>query len=92
MDSKPKLILVGMGDAGESALHLAMLKEKHGDNIILVTPEEAKEQGLTIEDLANVPTHKYTATPVIKTQNSDFKSGKENRRERRSKDRKKNRK
>lgn len=82
-----KILIIGAGE-GRDALLLASLKEKHGNDIILVTPEEAKEQGLKIEDFANMPPIKITAPPIIPIlEYGEYKSGKEKRRERRKKKR-----
>lgn len=54
-----KKILVIGGEANiKNALLIAKLKEEHGNDIILITLEEAKEQGLKMEDFANIPTMK----------------------------------
>ena len=47
MENKGKKILIvggGVSGLGTSALMLQTLKEKYGDDIILVSPEEAKQQ------------------------------------------------
>ena len=84
-----KILVIGAG--ANDALLLATLKEKHGEDIILVTPEEAKEQGLKMEDFGNIPTFKITAPPTIPiVEFGEYKSGKEERRERRKKERNSN--
>jgi len=40
---KQKILIIGAGNEGKSALMLQVMKEKYGDDIVLVTPEEAKE-------------------------------------------------
>lgn len=87
-----KILIVGAGADSKDALLLAKLKEEHGNDIILVTPEEAKEQGLELKDIANIPTMKITAPPIIEhpTLLGVEKSGKEKRRERRATERKLN--
>jgi ketopantoate reductase len=81
-----KILIVGAG--ANDALLLAKLKEEHGNDIVLVTPEEAKEQGLKMEDIANIPTFKITASPIIPVVEwAEYKTGKEQRRERRKKER-----
>ena len=83
-----KICIVGAGQDSKSALLLATMKEKFGDDIILVTPEEAREQGLTTKDFANIPTFKITAPPIIPNiEFGEYKTGKECRRERRKKER-----
>jgi hypothetical protein len=79
-----KILIIGSGDDSKSALLLATLSEKYGEDIILLTPAEAVEQGLKMEDFTNTPTIKIEASPLLKQYNySDFKTGKEKRRERR---------
>lgn len=87
-----KILIIDAGADSKDALLLAKLKEEHGNDIILVTPEEAKEQGLELKDIANIPTMKITAPPIIEhpTLLGIEKSGKENRRERRATERKLN--
>lgn len=84
-----KILIVGAG--ANDALLLAKLKEEHGNDIILVTSEEAREQGLKMEDIANIRTFKITAPPIIPMMElGEHKTGKEQRRERRAKERKLN--
>ena len=84
-----KILVFGHIDHGISSLVLATMKEKHGDDIILMTPEQAKEQGLKMEDFENIPRMKITAPPIIPVvQFGQYKSGKEERMERRKKERK----
>lgn len=57
-----KILIIGSGDSsGLSALVLQELKEKYGNDIELVTPKEAREQGLQPEDFANIPKFKIKA-------------------------------
>ena len=84
-----KVCIIGAGADAKDALLLATMKEKYGDDIILVTPEQATEQGLNIDDIANIPTMKITAPPIIPVIKwAEYKTGKEQRRERRAKERK----
>ena len=82
-----KILIIG-GDPTD-ALLLTTLKEKHGDDIILFTPEQAKEQGLKMEDFGNLPTMKITAPEIITPAILHYKTGQENRRERRKMERNK---
>lgn len=84
------LILGGSGQSTISDLMLQTIKEKYGEDIVLVTPEEAKQQGLKMEDFGNIPTMKLTA-PIISegpTLIGSPNTGKENRRKRREQERK----
>lgn len=90
---KPKLILMVAGSEPPSELLLATLREEHGNDIILVTPEEAKAKGLKMEDFDNLPTMKYNAPPIAPLAahpklTGPLKSGKETRRQRREQERK----
>jgi hypothetical protein len=69
------------------------IKEKLGDDIILYTPEEAKAEGLTMNDFSN-PIMKIAEPliPELPILIQVAKSGKESRRERRKKARKSNKK
>lgn len=82
-----KVLIIG-GDS-KSELILRTMQEKYGNDIILVTTDEAKEQGLTEADFVNTPTMKITA-PIINNPSiiRPEKSGKEKRRERRKAERK----
>lgn len=89
-----KILIIGSGGEGKSALMLQAVKEKYGDDVVLVTSEEAKEQGLTPADFGNIPTMKITASPIMEhpTLLGAEKSGKEKRRQRREQERKANKK
>lgn len=88
---KDKVLIVGGAEKGVSALMIATLKEKYGNDIIVVTAAEAQEQGLNESDFANTPRFKITAPPILKEASLiGFKNdGKANRRERRKKERRK---
>lgn len=62
---KTKILVIGGGLEGKTVLAHQLMKEKFGDDIILVTPEEAKEQGLSPDDFANIPKMKILAPPVF---------------------------
>jgi GTPase SAR1 family protein len=89
-----KILIIGAGGEGKSALMLQAMKEKYGDDIVLVTPKEAKEQGLTPADFGDIPTMKITAPPIMEhpTLLGAEKSGKEKRRQRREQERNANKK
>lgn len=90
MENKKKILVIGSG-SGNSALMLQAIKEKYGDDIILYTPQEAKKEGLTMNDFDNIPSYKLTAPKLIAhpTIIGTNKSGQENRRQRRKNKRKK---
>jgi hypothetical protein len=91
MENEPKKILIiGAGLDGKTLLLEQHMKEKFGDDIILVTPEEAKEQGLTPDAFANIPRMKITAPPVFEVAKlyGHEKTGREKRRDRRKNERK----
>ena len=89
-----KILIIGAGGEGKSALMLQAMKEKYGDDIVLVTPEEAREQGLKPEDFANIPNYKITAPPIMAQPMilGTPPSGKDQRRKRREQERKANKK
>lgn len=89
MQNEPKKILIIGAGEGKTALTHQMMKEKYGDDIVLVTPEEAKEQGLNLDDFVNMPPMKITAPPMIETMRLQGfeKTGREKRRDRRKKER-----
>lgn len=82
-----KLIIVGV-DNSNSELLLASLKEKYGNDILVVTPEQAKEGRMKMEDFDNMSKYKIINPPIIPIKQTYFKSGKELRRERRNRQRK----
>jgi len=90
MKNEPKKILIiGAGEGGKTALLHQAMKEKFGDDVVLVTPEEAQAQGLKEDDFANIPRMKITAPPVFEVAKlyGHEMSGREKRRERRKKER-----
>jgi hypothetical protein len=91
-NKKIKVLLVGAGNLEDSALHITMLKEKYSGDIIVVTPEEAKEQNLEFKDFVNIPSIKIIAPPIISMQPSIELSGQERRNKRRERERKGKRK
>jgi GTPase SAR1 family protein len=85
-----KILIVGSGGEGKTTLMLQTMKEKYGDDVVLVTPEEAKEQGLESKDFVNLPSYKITAPPIMEqpTILGTPPSGREQRRKRRKEERK----
>lgn len=84
---KPKIIIID-SVKGNDALFIMSLREKHGQDVILVTPEEAKQKGITMEDIYHEPI-KITMPYHNEYIDPNPKDGKANRRERRKKERKK---
>jgi hypothetical protein len=87
---EPRYILIAGGRGhGKNAFMEALMREKYGKDIVLVTPEEAKEQGLRMEDIANVPTMRIEAPPMqnLPVPLGAVKDGKARRRERRKAER-----
>jgi hypothetical protein len=91
---KDRVLLIGGGNEGLSALAIAHMKQQYGEDIIIVTPEEAKEQGLNMSDFVNTPSMKITAPPIMEQPMilGTPPSGKERRRKRREEERKANKK
>ena len=89
---KNRVLIMGTVGHGASALMMAEMIEKFGKDVIIVTPEEANEQGLTERDFANILPMKITAPPIIEMPTligGDFQTGKEKRRARRKQERSK---
>jgi predicted ATP-dependent serine protease len=84
-----KILIAGNPSVGKSALMIQSMKEKYGEEIILVTTEEAKEQGLGPEDFLNLPKYKITAPPIMEEPRilGTPPTGKEKRRKRREEER-----
>ncbi len=86
-----KILYLGAHAQGAVLLETQLMKEKYGNDIIIVTPEEAEEQGLTAKDFVNMPTMKITAPPTTILPTSQIygheRSGKEKRRKRREQER-----
>lgn len=55
-----KILIIGGGEI--SSLMAQTMKEKFGDDIVLFTPEEAKEKGLNSMDFENTPTFEIKPT------------------------------
>lgn len=86
---KQKIAIIGQGQE-KNALAIMALKEKYGADVVIVTPEEAQEKGLKLEDIVNTPVIKITAPPVYDAfVDPNPKDGKARRRERRKKENKK---
>lgn len=90
-----KILIIGTGSAGTSASMLEAIKEKYADDIVFVTPEEAKEQGY-IYETPQVPKLRdfKIAAPLVEDLKNPLipLSGKEKRRKRREQERKANKK
>lgn len=88
---KGKTVLIGSG-VTLTALELARIKEEYGDDVVLVTPEEAKERGIETNTFDERRIIKITPPPIVTTLPGSVKSGRERRRERRKQERKMNKK
>jgi hypothetical protein len=87
--SKKKILIIGVHDM--TSLQIQRVTEEYGHDVEIVSPEQAKEQGLTGSDFANT-TFEYKARPSLDTMLSGgtpSKSGQENRRNRRKQKRNK---
>lgn len=86
---KEKKLIVATGQPGSTDVCLASIKERYGDSVIIITPEEALKEGVNA-------TYTITAPPVLPVLTYSslgiFKDGKQNRRERRAANRKLNKK
>lgn len=88
--SGKKILIAGHIGHLKGELLLQTMKEQYGDDIVLVTPEEAKAQGLKARDFANIPSFKIKATPIMEQPMilGNPGSGKDKRRKRREEERK----
>jgi hypothetical protein len=87
---KTRVLVVDSDLDGRSSLAIQSLKEKFGDDIILVTPQQAIEQEIPLDDFANIPRMKITAPPIMPMMISGTPpTGKEKRRARRKQERSK---
>ncbi len=50
-----KVLIADEIEEGKLTLLLMKIKEKYGDDVIILTPDQAKEQNLTLDDFANIP-------------------------------------
>jgi hypothetical protein len=83
-----KIIVIGAGVEQNNALMIASLKERFGNDALIVTPEETIQQGINPENLVYPERIKITALPVIPVVDLGYyQSGRERRRERRKKER-----
>lgn len=83
------VLIIGSGMEVNSALVLQAMKEQHGDDVVLVTPEQAIERGLLPSDFENIPSRKIVAPPLIESMMLvEPLSGKQSRAQRRAAERK----
>ena len=87
MEKVKHILIIGNVGMGKSCLQVAELKEKYGEDINIVTEEEAREQGLIPRDFANLPSFEIKSIPEIPLHYHDFKTGQQNRREKRKQQR-----
>lgn len=59
-----KVLLIG-GNSVFTGLFAQSTKEKYGDDVVVVTPEEAKEKGMDLSEFVNVPTYEIKAPPTL---------------------------
>lgn len=93
-----KVLIVGSGEPIiKSTLLIATsideylveeMKERYGDDVVLVTPEEAEEKGMNMSEFDNMKPMRIVAPPIIEMVSFDYKDGKQKRRERRAQARK----
>lgn len=91
MSNQKRVLIIGSGIEGKTSLAIARLKEQYGDDVLVYTSEEAKEQGLNLDDFENMPPMKITAPPLIPIpmiMGGPSLSGRAKRRERRKQQRK----
>lgn len=89
-----KIIIIGAGAGRDNTILIeALMMENPTKNIVLLTPNETKEQGIQLKDIAKTPTFSITPSPMMGIKDDDlfhiYKSGGELRRERRKAEKKK---
>ena len=86
------VLMVGHPEHIMNDLHFAALKERLGDKIILVTPQELNEKGLDIHDFARPKLNVENLIISEPLKQLEFKDGRRNRRDRRNNQRKNSKK
>lgn len=59
-----KVLLIG-GHSSFTGIFAQQVKEKYGDDVVVVTPEEAKEKGMDLSEFVDVPTYEIKAPPPL---------------------------
>jgi hypothetical protein len=88
----PRILVIGGGEHGKGTLAEVILREKYGEDLVIVTAEDAMKQGLGPEHFDNVPTMRIEASPTMHLPPGSVKCGREKRRERRAAERRSKRK
>lgn len=88
MENKPSKVLIIGVDTSELAL--IALREKFGNDVEMVTPDEARARGYGSDDFVNTPRMKITAPPIFENLRiaGPVKTGRDKRRDRRKNERK----
>jgi hypothetical protein len=86
-----RILVIGAGDDVKTSLILQKIREEYGEDVVLYTPEEAREQGLKPEDFGNT-SYKITAPPPMETMETplilgNVPTGRDKRRKRRKEER-----
>ena len=58
-----KVLLIGI--RGMDKLFLQKMREEYGDDVMLVTPEEAEEKGMDLSEFVNIPKYEIKAPPLV---------------------------
>ena len=90
----PRILVIGGGEHGKGTLVEAMLRDEYGEDLVVVTPEEAIQQGLGPADFDIAPTMRIEPLRAMDllVHPASVKCGKAKRRERRAAERKSQRK
>lgn len=84
MQKKKKILIVAPPDCAPPELMLMDLKEKVRVDVVVCTPQQAKEQGLTMSDFVEQSrSTPYFPPAIIDMPMGKYKSGQEKRRDRR---------
>lgn len=81
-----KVVIIGPGQENSELIKRSLM-EKHGDDIVIVTKDQAEQMGISADQIVNDPPTLIT-DPYHKFRAEVQKSGKQNRRERRKAERK----
>jgi hypothetical protein len=82
-ESNKTILIMDHENLGSSTLNEAMLREKFGSDLVVLTPQEDLEQGLDVEGVDI----KRETKPLLESMIYPLKSGKAKRRERRAAER-----
>jgi hypothetical protein len=88
MEDKRKIVIIGADKIDDKLLSARMI-ELYGKDVILMTPEQARNEGISPSQIIE-DSYEFTARPnIIEPVTLKFETGRDKRRERRKQERKK---